>query len=285
MVLAVGMVVIGYIIPLAVAIGATDVDQHEWKDGYLSRVTSDVVGPWLGAWTVFAAGISNIALFQAELSADGKSGLLYEESHSMWPPSQFRIFPLFDAAFQLMGMADRGHLPKLFSTRSRHGTPTYGILVGVAVIVVMGVSDLGQLIEMLNFNYALALLLEYAAFIKLRISRPELDRPYRVPLNTFGCLVIFTPPVFFTVAILCMADYATLVFCFFVNMLGLIIFVAKQRSEYLHVDDNYRGQTLVPSDEDDCDSVAQASTTPSDDNEPSDNHHSPPHHSKMGTIT
>jgi hypothetical protein len=72
MVLAVAMVVFSYIIPLAVAIGATDVDQHEWVDGYLSHLTGEVVGPWLGAWTVFAAGISNIALFQAELSTDGK---------------------------------------------------------------------------------------------------------------------------------------------------------------------------------------------------------------------
>jgi amino acid transporter len=65
------MVVLAYIVPLAVAIGATDEDQHAWVDGYLSHVTGEVVGPWLGAWTVFAAGISNIALFQAELSADG----------------------------------------------------------------------------------------------------------------------------------------------------------------------------------------------------------------------
>ena len=74
------MVVAGYFLPLLVAIGASESEQHEWTDGYLARVTGDVVGPWLGAWTVFAAGISNIALFQAELSAD---------------------------AFQLMGMADR----------------------------------------------------------------------------------------------------------------------------------------------------------------------------------
>jgi amino acid transporter len=70
-----------YFFPLLIAIGASDVQRHEWTDGFLARVTGEVVGPWLGAWTVFAAGISNIALFQAELSAD---------------------------AFQLMGMADRG---------------------------------------------------------------------------------------------------------------------------------------------------------------------------------
>lgn len=76
-----------YIFPLLVAIGAspstTEARPNDWEDGYLAVINEEVVGPWLGAWTVMAAGISNVALFQAELSAD---------------------------AFQLMGMADRGKL-------------------------------------------------------------------------------------------------------------------------------------------------------------------------------
>ena len=193
-----------YIFPLLVAIGASEAKQHEWTDGYLARVTGDVVGPWLGAWTVFAAGISNIALFQAELSAD---------------------------AFQLMGMADRGHIPKLFSHRSKHNTPTFGIILGTAVIVCMGVSNLDQLIEMLNFNYAIALLLEYLAFLKLRISRPELDRPWRIPLNTFGCILLFTPTIVITILVLGLATYTTFAFTIAVNVIGMLIFCAKTRSE------------------------------------------------------
>jgi amino acid transporter len=193
-----------YFLPLAVAIGASEAEQHEWVDGYLARVTGDVIGPWLGAWTVFAAGISNIALFQAELSAD---------------------------AFQLMGMADRGHLPKIFSHRSRHGTPTYGIVLGTAVIVVMGVSNLDTLIEMLNFNYAISLLMEYSAFIKLRISRPNLERPWRIPLNTFGCIILFTPTFVITFLVLGLATYSTFIYTICVNVVGMLVFKAKERSE------------------------------------------------------
>lgn len=79
------LVAICYFLPLLVAIGASPPSSQrrpgDWDDGYLAVVNAELVGPWLGAWTVMAAGISNIALFQAELSAD---------------------------AFQLMGMADRG---------------------------------------------------------------------------------------------------------------------------------------------------------------------------------
>lgn len=145
MFLAIIFVMAGYLLPLIVIIGATTDSPDAWVDGYLTDAAEEIGGEWLGAWVVFAAGVSNIALFQAELSAD---------------------------AFQLMGMAERGFVPKFFGIRSRHGTPTYGILLGVGVIIAMASFNLEKLIEMLNFNYALALLIEYSAFIKLRISKP-----------------------------------------------------------------------------------------------------------------
>jgi amino acid transporter len=147
---------------------------------------------------------SNIAMFQAELSSD---------------------------AFQLMGMADRGHLPKIFSKRSAHGTPTWGLIVGTAVIVVMGVSDLDQLVEMLNFNYAISLLLEYAAFFKLRISKPDLERPYRIPLNTFGCAILFFPAIAATLLVMSLATFATFYFALGAWITGYLIFYAKKRSQ------------------------------------------------------
>lgn len=147
MFLGFAMVVLGYVLPLLVALGTTDASPAEWVDGYLATVVPQTAGPWLGKWLVVAAALSNFGQFQAELSSD---------------------------AYLLSGMASRGFLPKCLATRSpKTGTPTYALLVGTIVIVVMGVSNLDDLIEMLNFNYSLALLMEYAAFLKLRISRPD----------------------------------------------------------------------------------------------------------------
>jgi amino acid transporter len=199
MMLGVFLVFSCYLLPLIVAIGASESEQTDWTNGYLAVVNAEV-----GAWTVFAAGISNVALFQAELSSD---------------------------AFQLMGMADRGHLPKICGKRSKHGTPTYGIILGTAVIVAMGVSDLDQLIEMLNFNYSIALLLEYAAFFKLRISQPDLERPFRIPLNTFGCICFFFPPVAATLLLMGLATYTTWLFALGSAITGLIVYCAKQKSD------------------------------------------------------
>ena len=205
MLYAVIMVSLGYFLPLLVALGATDAPQNAWEDGYLARVASDVVGPWLGAWTVFAAGISNIALFQAELSAD---------------------------SFQIMGMTERGFLPAFFTRRSRHGTPTYGITLGTAVIIVMGTSDLDSLIEMLNFNYSISLLLEYCAFIKLRISRPDLPRPWKVPLGTAGCILALIPTMSMILVVIGLATSTTYLFCIATNLIGYLLYKAKEHEEH-----------------------------------------------------
>lgn len=219
------MVGAGYFLPLLVALGASSAKQDDWVDGYFSVVAREIAGPWLSAWLVFAAGISNIAMFQAELSSD---------------------------AFQLMGMAERGYLPQIFATRSRHGTPTYGLALGTLVIVCMTVTDLDQLIEMLNFNYAISLVIEYFAFLKLRISRPNLKRPYRIPLSTTGCFVVFTPTLIAVFVILFLGSAETILFSIVVNIFGLILFSFRQnevRHNYSHVDEEAEIGVLGSDDE------------------------------------
>lgn len=207
-------VFLGYFVPLFVLLGASDAPQSAWVDGYLATSISNLFGSWLGDWTVFAAGVSNIALFQAEISSD---------------------------AYQLMGMSDRGYLPGVFGARSRFGTPTYGLLLGLIVVLVMSVTDLSTLIEMLNFNYAISLLMEYAAFLKLRISKPDIQRPYRIPLNTVGCFLALTPTLVMTLLVMALASLSTIGFSALSLAVGYSIFVVYkgrrgQVSGYARVD-------------------------------------------------
>lgn len=146
MFLAVILTVLSYVIPLASGLGGMDSHQEDWNAGYFATVATTIGGSWLGIWTVFASAVSNIALFEAEMSGD---------------------------AYQLMGMADRGLIPKLFTKRSRFDTPENGIILNTFVIILMSVADFEQLVEMLNFAYSLAFLMEFAAFIKLRIDEPD----------------------------------------------------------------------------------------------------------------
>lgn len=138
------LIVFSYLLPLMAALGAVDTKQVDWEAGYLTTVAEMLAGHWLGAWIVFAAAISNLGMYEAEMSGD---------------------------AYQLMGMAERGLIPKFFAARStRFGTPYNGIFLGTFVIVILSVADFDELVEMLNFALALSMLIEFAAFVKLRIT-------------------------------------------------------------------------------------------------------------------
>lgn len=193
--------ILAYLLPLLVVTGATNYQQSDWTDGSMGSVAMDIGGAWLGGWIIFAAGISNLALFEAEMSAD---------------------------AYQLMGMADRGYLPSIFTTRSKFGTPTYGILVGTLIVVAMSVADFTQLIEMLNFNYALALLMEYAAFAKLRYTHKDLIRPYRVSIPDWSAILFIIPPCLGILTIFAVSSWITYLFAVSVLIFGIAVYHLQQ---------------------------------------------------------
>lgn len=183
-----------YFVPLLVAVGATDYTQEEWVDGHLGSVAVDIGGQWLGGWTILAAGISNLALFEAEMSAD---------------------------AFQLMGMAERGYLPKIFQKRSKYGTPMTGIAVGTMVILAFGMANFDQLLELLNVNYAISLLMEYAAFVKLRLCRKDIERPYRIPLPDWAAVLFVLLPTFGILCLFAISNWTVYAFSIGAILLGI----------------------------------------------------------------
>jgi len=197
MLLGLGMVYIGYLLPLLVATGATA--STDWADGHLATVAAEIAGPWLGHWVVFAAGVSNLALFEAEMSSD---------------------------AYLLMGMAERGALPQRLAGRGSHsGAPLYGIAIGTAMVVAMGALDLSRLIESLNVVYGLSLIMEYAAFVKLRwrgdFSGQSLT--FRMPGRRWAAALLVLPPCALTLALFCFASWATYAWTATVLTLGAVI--------------------------------------------------------------
>lgn len=94
-------------------------------------------------------------------------------------------------------MAERGFIPAFFAHRSPYGTPTVGILLSSLGIIAMLTMELVKIIELLNAIYCMGQLLEFAAFIHLRIKAPSLVRPFRVPIPTWACVLGLTPAIFF----------------------------------------------------------------------------------------
>ncbi|GMI46418.1 hypothetical protein TrCOL_g11201 [Triparma columacea] len=200
------MVTLGYLLPLLVGIGASTADWKDWDDGYFEVVGREVGGRWLGVWIVAGAGISNVGLYCAEMGSD---------------------------SYQLMGMADRGLLPKALGRRSKYGTPTMGILVGSVGCMIFSLFDFNELIEMVNFLYIFAQFLEFAAFIKLRVSAPNVYRPFKIPLGTRGCVIMLSFPTLFMFVMMTLGSAKTWAVCTTLVLFGVVFFwfmdIARER--------------------------------------------------------
>lgn len=80
--------------------------------------------------------------------------------------------------------------------------------------------------ELLNTLYILATLLEYAAFLKLRFSHPELPRPWRIPVSNAGMCALLSLPFAFLVYILYLAPLKTWLIIGAANLVGCGLFFA-----------------------------------------------------------
>lgn len=193
------LVVCSYLIPLLAGTGALDSTPSEWSDGYFAEVGMLIGGSWLKWWIQGAAAMSNMGLFEAEMSSD---------------------------AFQLLGMSEMGMLPAIFATRSKYGTPTFSILCSAAGVIFLSWMSFQEIIEILNFLYSLGMLLEFAAFIKLRMKKPDLHRPYKVPLQTLGVTMLCLPPVLLLLLVMCLASLKTFLVSGAISVVGIFLYPA-----------------------------------------------------------
>ena len=200
--IAIVLVIVTCLFPLMVAIGATTSTQSEWYDGYLATAAVEIGGTWLGGWVVAAAAISNVAQYQTETSKN---------------------------AFLIAGMAQRSYIPKFLATRSSHGTATYALLLLLILTIALGIASFETLVEFVNINYSISALIYFASFIKLRMSCPNLGRPFKVALGTCGCIIIVLPPMALLVFIILSASFTSMIYGLTTNTLAFILYYYKDR--------------------------------------------------------
>ncbi|OIV92592.1 hypothetical protein TanjilG_07583 [Lupinus angustifolius] len=191
------LVISSYLIPLLAGTGALRSSPSEWSDGYFAEVGMLIGGFWLKLWIQAAAAMSNMGLFEAEMSSD---------------------------AFQLCGMSKMGMLPAVFASRSKYETPTVSILFSATGVIFLSWMSFQQILEFLNFLYAVGMLLEFAAFIRLRLKKPNLHRPFKVPLGTFWVAMLCLPPTLLLIFVMCLASLRTFFVSGAVIMMGFILY-------------------------------------------------------------
>ncbi|KAK0605005.1 hypothetical protein LWI29_021799 [Acer saccharum] len=170
---------LAYLIPLLAAIGAVPLDQENWVDGYFADVAQLIAGKWLKICVEIGACLSIVGLYEAQLSS---------------------------CAYQILGMTDLGFLPQVFGMRSwRFDTPWVGILISTLIALAVSYMDFANIISCVNFLYSLGMLLEFASFLWLRRKLPTLKRPFRVPLELPGLVVLCLVPSGFLVYVMVVA--------------------------------------------------------------------------------
>ncbi|KAL6878288.1 hypothetical protein ACP4OV_012458 [Aristida adscensionis] len=178
---AVCMGSLGYLLPLMAATGAVDAPPEAWGDGFFADAAGLVAGKWLKYWIGVGAALSCVGLYSATLSS---------------------------AAYLLAGTAELGLLPALFASRAAvFDTPWASIAATGAIALGMSFASFDSIVAVTNFLYSLGMLLEFAAFVWLRVKRPGMARPYRVPVGTAAAAAMCAVPSAFLVLVVAVAGW------------------------------------------------------------------------------
>lgn len=115
-------------------------------------------------------------------------------------------------------ISEDGLAPKFFrKTNKRYGTPTYSILFTcILAFAVICYGEFSALIEFQTFVFFATYIMLMIAVIALRVKKPDLERPYKIPLPTWG-LVMYSIPVIL-ICLYC------IIFCSKAAALGAAIF-------------------------------------------------------------
>jgi len=202
--LAVLLVFLATFLPVLIGTGASDRPYSEWRDGYFISLAVQIAGPWLGYWMLLASSMSNVAMFEAEMSSD---------------------------AWQVCGMAERGIIPKVFGERNKYGTPKYGVLVSLSGILVVTSLDFEKVIELLNMLFCFSQALEFTSFIELRRSYPNMHRPWKIPMGFTGICLMLSLPLSFTFVIMYFSSTRSLIASTSATIIGFIVYSLLEKAK------------------------------------------------------
>ncbi|MGH7355272.1 MAG: APC family permease [Candidatus Rokuibacteriota bacterium] len=170
-------IAVAYVLPVAVALASADVPREAWQTGALPTLAAALGGPWLGHAVALGAVVSTAGLFLSLLLTNSRLPYV---------------------------LARDGRLPRGFArVHPRFGTPWPAVLVSAAVYAGCAAFSFKELIVLNVWLYSLALLVELAAFLRLRRAEPGLARPWRVPGGTVGAVAVAVVPAL--LALLAMA--------------------------------------------------------------------------------
>jgi amino acid transporter len=144
-----------YLLPVAAVLATGATDWSTWETGALPALARAVGGDWLGHAVALGAVVSAAGLFLSLLLTNSRLPYVLARDGLM-PASLAAIHPRF-------------------------GTPWVAVVVSAVLYAAFAAFSFKDLIVLNVWLYSLALLIELAAFVWLRVRAPEMPRPWRVP--------------------------------------------------------------------------------------------------------
>lgn len=174
---AVALTAFNYILPVAVGVSISR-DYSKWDEGHFGEVAR-MVAPWLGTWVAISASVSLFGTFNSTLASYART---------LWRVSKY------------------GMLPETFaiSLKTRSRAPVVATLFHAVLAVALCNLEFSVVLDVDNLMSGISLLIEKAAFLRLKWVEPDANRPYEVPGGKFGAVLVTTGPccvIFFMMGI------------------------------------------------------------------------------------
>ena len=179
MLAAVALVAIAYVLPVA-AMSMTHLSPSAWETGTWADVAGLLGGPLLRVALVLGGMMSAFGMFNALVM-----------SYSRLP----------------YAMARDGMLPKVFARVNQRQAPWFSIVVlatGWALCLGLGFE---RLVAIDVLVYGASLFLEFVALVVLRVTEPNLQRPFKVPGGMLGAIFVGVLPTLLLVFFLARGDH------------------------------------------------------------------------------
>jgi amino acid transporter len=171
--LALPVLTAAYVLPMGATLASGALPWSQWTTGVLPTIARSVGGEWLGHAVAAGAVLSTAGLFMS---------LLLTNSRLPYVMARDQMMPRW------LGALD-----------PRFGTPWPAIVVSAALYAGFAVFSFKELIVLNVWLYSLSLLIELAAFVRLRVVAPEMPRPWRVPGGLAVAVAVVACPVLFCV--------------------------------------------------------------------------------------
>ena len=171
-----------YFLPTACSLAALG-NWQEWGTGYFSQAALLIGGPVLGFTITTAAAVMSLSILNSTVLTTTRM------------PS---------------AMAEDGYLtPVLARTHPRFGTPWIAILLSAAIYCLLARFDVKQLISVYIWLRIATSILTVLSVWRLRQTRPELPRAFRIPWGRTGLIyAVFAPLAMSAIAMMASDKFA-----------------------------------------------------------------------------